>query len=59
MAKDSRIKDLEDFIVKIGYDPTNVQAVEEILKKNNADITVLTKQLKISAIEDHLANGIE
>ena len=59
MAKDSRIKSLEDLIVKLGYDPTNVQVVEEILKKKNADITSLRKQLNMSATEDPLAKGIE
>ena len=48
MAKDSRIKYLEDLLVNIGYDPTNVQDVEDILKKNNVDIIALRKQLKMS-----------
>ena len=59
MAKDSRIKYLEDLVVNIGYDTTNVQDVEEILKKNNADTIALRKQLKILATNDPLAKGIE
>ena len=49
MDKESRIKDLEDRIVNIWYDPANCQDVEEILKKNNANIAAFKKQLKILA----------
>ena len=59
MAKDSRIKYLEDLIVKLVNGPTNVQAVEEPLKKNNADIAALRKQLKMPVAKDPLAKGIE
>jgi hypothetical protein len=38
--------------LKIGYDPSNVKVVEELLKKKNADIASLRKQLKLSATED-------
>jgi hypothetical protein len=51
-AKDNRIKSLEEMILKIGYDPSNFRVVEEFLKKKNADIASLRKQLKLSAIED-------
>jgi hypothetical protein len=34
-------------ILKIGYDPSNVKATKEILKKKNANIASLRKQLKI------------
>ena len=33
LAKDTRIKSLEDLVVKIGCDSENVEAVEEILKE--------------------------
>ena len=60
MAKDSlRIKSLEDLIVKLNHDPTNVQAVEEVLKNKNDDVVALRKQLKMPATEDPLAKGIE
>ena len=59
LGKDTRIKTLEDVVVKIGYDPANIEAVEEILKKKNADIETLRKKLKISATKDPLAKGIE
>jgi hypothetical protein len=44
-AKDNRIKTLEELVLEIGYDPSNVKAVEEMLKKKNVDI--LRKQLKL------------
>jgi hypothetical protein len=34
---------LEESILKIGYDPSNVKAVEEMLKKKNVDIASLRK----------------
>jgi len=37
--------------LKIGYDPTNVKAVEELLKRKNVDIAHLRKQPKLPAIE--------
>jgi hypothetical protein len=54
-AKDNRIKSLEELVLKIGYDPSNVKAAEEMLKKKNADIASLRKQLKLSATEDSQA----
>jgi hypothetical protein len=52
LAKDNKIKSLEELVLKIGYDPTNVKATEELLKKKNVDITSLRKQLKLPATED-------
>jgi hypothetical protein len=40
-AKDNRIKTLEELVLKIGYDPSNVKAAEEMIKKKNADIAAL------------------
>jgi len=51
-SKYNRIKSLEELVLKIGYDPSNVKATEEILNKNNADITSLRKKLKLPPIED-------
>ena len=59
LAKDTRIKSLEDLVVNIGYEPKNVEGVEEILKKKNDDIETLRKELKISATEDPLTKDIE
>jgi hypothetical protein len=51
-VKDNKIKTLEELVLKIGYDPTNVKAAEEMIKKKNADITALRKQLKLPPTED-------
>lgn len=59
LAKDTRIKILEDLVIKLGYDPSNMNAAEEIVKKNNLDIATLRKQLKLTVIEDLMAKDIE
>jgi ABC-type Fe2+-enterobactin transport system substrate-binding protein len=51
-VKDNRIKTLEELVLKIGYDPSNVKAAEEMIKKKNSDIASLRKQLKLPPIED-------
>ena len=38
-----RIKTLEELVLKIGYDPANVKAVKEMIKKKNVDIASLRK----------------
>ena len=52
LAKDNRIKTFEELVVKVGYDPTNCKAAEEIIKKKNAWISALQKKLKLPSIED-------
>jgi hypothetical protein len=52
LAKDKNIKSLEELVLKIGYDPSNVKEAKEILKNKNADIASLRKKLKIPATED-------
>jgi hypothetical protein len=51
-AKDNRIKTLEELVLKIGNDPSNVRVAEEMIKKKNEDIAFLRKQLKLPPIED-------
>jgi len=51
-AKDNRIKSLEELVLKIGYDPSNVKVDEEMLMKKNAVIESLRKKLKFPANED-------
>ena len=46
-------------MIKVGYDPSNINAAEEIINKNNLDIAILRKQLKLLAMEDPLAKDIE
>jgi hypothetical protein len=57
-AKDNKIKTLEELVLKIGYDPSNVKAVEEMIKKKNADIASLRKQLKLPPTKDSQAKEI-
>jgi hypothetical protein len=47
LEKYNKIKSLEELVLKIGYDPSNVKATKKLLKKKNANITSLRKQLKI------------
>jgi hypothetical protein len=49
LAKDNKIKSLEELVLKIGYDPTNVKAAEELLKKKNVDIASLEKEVEASS----------
>jgi hypothetical protein len=51
-TKDNRIKTLEELVLKIGYNPSNVKATGEMIKKKNADIAYLRKQLKLPPTED-------
>jgi DNA-binding transcriptional MerR regulator len=46
-------------VLKIIYDPSNVKAVKEMLKKKNANIESLRKQLKLPPTEDSQAKEIE
>jgi hypothetical protein len=57
-AKDNRINTLEELVLKIGYDTTNVKAAEEMIKKKNVDIASLRKQLKLPPTEDPQAKEI-
>ena len=51
-VKDNKIKTLEELVLKIGSDPVNVKEDEEMIKKKNADIVSLRKQLKLPPTED-------
>jgi hypothetical protein len=50
--KDNKIKSLEEMVLKIGHDPSNVKVAEELLKKKNAGIASLRKKLKLTATKD-------
>lgn len=45
-------------VIKEGFDPGNSKAMEEIIKKKNANIIALKKQLKLPAIEDPWENEL-
>jgi hypothetical protein len=57
-AKDNRIRTLEELVLKICYDPSNMKAAEEMIKKKNTDIASLRKQLKLPPTEDSQAKEI-
>ena len=58
LAKDNRIKSLENLVIKIGYDPIDVKAAKDIIKKKNTDIAALRTQLKMPSTEDHQTKEI-
>lgn len=47
LAKDNRIKSLEEIIIGLGHDPKDVKDVEALIKKKEEDIVSLRKQLKL------------
>jgi DNA-binding transcriptional MerR regulator len=49
---------LEELVLKIRYDPSNVKAIEEMLKNKNVNIASLRKQLKLPPTEDSQAKEI-
>ena len=59
MAKDSRIKSLEDIVMQLGYNPSNIEVVEALVRKKNADIAALRRQLKMPVTKDPMAKEIE
>jgi hypothetical protein len=42
-TKYNRVKSLEDLVLKIGYDASNVKAAEDMIKKKNGYIPSLRK----------------
>ena len=46
-VKDLRIKSLEDLVLQIGVDPSNIQVAQALIKQKNEDIAALKKQLKL------------
>jgi len=51
MAKDTRIKTSEELVIKLGYDPSDVKVVVEVIKSKNEDIQTLRKQFKLPITE--------
>lgn len=49
--KDNRIKSLEDLVIKIGYNPNDIKAAKNLIKKKNEDIVALNKKLKLPPCE--------
>jgi len=49
LAKDNRIKSLEDIIIELGHDPKDPKAIQTLLKIRDADLATLRKKVKIPA----------
>ena len=47
LAKDNRIKTLEEIIVELGHDPKDAKATKALIEKEEEDIATLRKQLKL------------
>ena len=47
LAKDNRIKSLEDIIIELGHDPKDAKGINALMKKKEEDIATLRKQLKL------------
>ena len=52
MAKVTKIKSLEDLVIKLGYNSSDVKVTKDIARRKNANITTLKKPLNLTSIED-------
>lgn len=59
LAKDTKFQYLENIVLRMGYDPSNINVVEELIKKNNTEVVELKKRLKLPASEDPMAKEIK
>jgi len=59
LAKDTKIQSLGNVVLRMGYDPSNINATEELIKKNNIEVATSKKYLKLPASEDPMAKEIE
>lgn len=57
--KGTRIKSLEDLVIKIGYGPSYTKEAEKVIKNKELDIESLKKQLKLPTTHDPLTKEIE
>ena len=51
LAKDNRIKSLEDIIIDLGHDPSDPTGVKALMKKKDDDLNALKKRLKLQPTE--------
>ena len=47
LAKDNKIKFLEDIIIELGHDPKDAKGIKALIKKKEDGIAALRKQLKL------------
>jgi len=43
LAKDNRIKSLEEIIIELGHDPKDAKGIKALIKKKEGDIAALRK----------------
>jgi len=43
LAKDNRIKSLEEIIIELGHDPKDPKGIQELIKKKEDDIAALRR----------------
>jgi len=51
LTKDTITKALEDVVIKLGYDPSDIKEVEDMIKNKNDDIQALRKKFKLPTTE--------
>ena len=51
LAKDNRIKTLEEIIIDLGHDPKDPKGVRALMKKKDDDIAALRKRLRLPLTE--------
>lgn len=51
LAKDTKINGVEDLMIKLELDPSDINAAEEIIKSKNAYIQAWRKKLKLPTTE--------
>lgn len=47
LAKDNKIKSLEEIIIEMGHNPKDSKAIKALIKKKEDDIAALKKELKL------------
>jgi len=47
LAKDNKIKSLEEIIIELGHDSNDAKGIKALIKKKEEDIATLRKQLKL------------
>lgn len=47
LAKDNRIKSLEEIIIELGHDPKDAKGIKALMKKTEEGIASIRKQLKL------------
>jgi len=60
LAKDNRIKSLEDITIELGHDPKDAKGIKSLMRKMVEDITALRKQLKMPpSMHPQIANVVQ